>query len=204
ATFGVLPFTVDAVASGDFTVNFPGFDGNADTDLLTGADTLAVGGGGSLTLTVTVTPGANLGPHQNTAVSIGTTPGNQTVTDDSDDNAVTTDEDGDGDPTNDNDPTPVTFGETPGIGVAKTVTSNTNNGDGTHTVVYTMLVENTGDTILNAVRVTDDLTATFGVLPFTVDAVASGDFTVNFPGFDGNADTDLLTGADTLAVGGGG
>ena len=88
----------------------------------------------------------------------------------------------------------------PEIGLAKAVSSGpTNNGDGTYTLTYTLLVQNTGATALNNVQISDNLSATFaGATAFVVDSVTSGTLAVN-AGFNGAADQNLLVGTDTLA-----
>jgi hypothetical protein len=83
---GAAGFEVDEVTSSDLTVNWPGFDGIAtgDPKLLAGTDTLGAGELGRVFITVTVTPGANLGPYDNTAIGSSRTPLDETVTDISD------------------------------------------------------------------------------------------------------------------------
>jgi hypothetical protein len=89
----------------------------------------------------------------------------------------------------------------PEIGLAKRITGVTDNLDGTQTVGYEFVVENTGDVALSNVDLVDDLTATFGAGLTSVGAVtvdpASG-LTAN-AAFDGVAATTLATG--TLAIG---
>ena len=91
----------------------------------------------------------------------------------------------------------------PQIGVAKTVIDGpTGNGDGTYTLTYRLRVANAGETRLDDVQVTDDLTDTFaGVRSFTVDAITSGDLTVN-TGYDGRpaGSIELLAGTDSLGL----
>jgi hypothetical protein len=199
ATFGgAVSYSVVSVTSGDFSVN-GGFNGDTDTNLLAGTDNLAYQQSGTIVLTVTVRPGTYLGPYENTAVGSGTSPGGTTVTDDSQDGAEV-DPDNDGDPGNNDEPTVVTFEEAPGIGVAKAITSGpVNNHDGTYTLTYTILVENTGDVPLSGVQVVEDLNATFaGAVNYSVVSVTSGDFSVN-GGFNGDTDKNLLAGSDNLA-----
>lgn len=92
----------------------------------------------------------------------------------------------------------------PQIGIAKTVIDGPNsNGDGTYTLTYRLRVANAGETRLDDVRVTDDLTDTFGgVRRFTVDAVSSADLTVN-PSYTGRplGSIEVLAGSDSLGVG---
>ena len=201
ATFaGATAISVDSVTSGTFAVN-ASYDGSTDTNLLAGTDSLSADASGTITLTITVTPGGNLGPYNNTATASGTGPTGTTVTDDSQD-GTDVDPDGDGTPSNNNEATPVTFIENPEIGAAKTISSGpTNNGDGTHSLTYTILVENTGDVSLNSVQVAEDLSATFaGATAISVDSVTSGTFAVN-GSYDGSTDTNLLAGTDSLSAG---
>ena len=108
------------------------YDGSTDINLLdaTQPETLAVGTK-TIRLTVKVTPGANLGPYNNTAFVSGVSPADRVVGDASD-NGSLPDPNGNGNPSEpgENDPTPVTF-DYPVIGVAKSVASVVNNGGGT-------------------------------------------------------------------------
>ncbi len=198
-------FSVDSLSSADFTVNFPGYDGDTNSNLLTGVDTLAAGDDGSIDLVVTVTPGTDLGPYDNSAVANATSSGGGSISDTSNTGAIP-DSSGNGDPTDDNVPTSVTFSEGPAISVGKAIQSGpTNNNDGTYSLTYRLTVTNSGDTPLENIQVTDDLDSAFaGATLFSVDSVSSPTLTVNFPGFDGipASDDTLLTGADTLTVGG--
>jgi len=101
-------FTVQALTSSDLTINWPGYNGSSNRNLLSGTDTLGLGESGSLVLVIRVTP-AVAGPFENTAVASGTPPGGGTVTDESQ-NGIDPDPDNDGDPGNNEDPTPVDFG----------------------------------------------------------------------------------------------
>ncbi|MDH3588162.1 MAG: OmpA family protein, partial [Gammaproteobacteria bacterium] len=191
-------FVGGPVSSGDFVVN-AGYDGSSDTNLLAGTDTLLVGGSGTIEIPVTVTPGAFLGPYDNSATASGTSSGGMVVSDISQ-AGTNPDPDGDNDPGNNNVPTPVSFVEMPQIGVAKAVNIPTNNGDGTFTLTYSIFVENTGNVPLSVTQVTDDLATTFaGAAGFMVDLVSSSDFAVN-PGYDGDGDTNLLAGTDVIAA----
>jgi uncharacterized repeat protein (TIGR01451 family) len=200
---GATSYTVNNISSADFSVN-NNFNGNSDTNLLDGTDNLIYQGSGSITLTVTVTPGSNFGAYNNTAVANGTSPANQSVTDDSQ-NGTDVDPDNNDDPTDNDDPTSVTFTENPSIGIAKSITSGPiNNNDGTYTLTYTMLVENTGDVLLNNVQVVENLNTTFaGATSYTVNNISSADFSVN-NNFNGNTDTNLLSGTDNLIYQGSG
>jgi LPXTG-site transpeptidase (sortase) family protein len=109
-------FTVRSVTSTAFTENLPGYNGSSNINLLTGVDTLAVEGQGTITLVVRIIP-ASSGPFYNTAVASAAPPTGDRVSDSSTDG---TDPDsttpctagcvnGDNDPTNNTKATPVTF-----------------------------------------------------------------------------------------------
>jgi len=71
----------------------------------------------------------------------------------------------------------------------------------TATATFMIRVDNAGTEELAGVQVVDDLAATFGMVPFAVIGLSSIDFRIN-PGFDGQSDTTLLAGTDTLPMGG--
>ncbi len=96
-------FSVVSVVSAELTAN-PGFNGAGDPNLLAAGNSLAVGAGGTITLTVSVNSGGNPGPYTNQVTATGTSPGNQTVTDISQD-GDDPDPNGDGDGTDNNEPT---------------------------------------------------------------------------------------------------
>ena len=201
ATFNqAVGYTVTAVTSIDLAVN-PNFDGASDQNLLLGDDTLTVGQGGTVTIALTVEPGSNLGPYNNTAIGVGTSPAG-TVVQDLSTNGVNPDPNNNNDPTDDNAPTPVTFGENPGLGAAKALAAPpTDNNNGSFTFSYDILLENTGDVNLSGLQVQEDLSVTFAqAQSFVVNAVQSADFAVN-AGFNGLSDTALLAGTDLLNIG---
>ncbi len=91
----------------------------------------------------------------------------------------------------------------PVIGLAKRVTSLVDNGGGNFSVFFTLVVENLGNEDLIDVRVTDNLSTPPNNFPAgtTGQVVATtGGLTAN-PGYNGQADDELLAGTDTLAVG---
>ncbi|HEV7667588.1 MAG TPA: IPTL-CTERM sorting domain-containing protein [Thermoanaerobaculia bacterium] len=96
-------FTVLSVTSPNLTVN-PGFDGDADANLLAPGNPLAVGGSGVISLVVRVDSGGERGPYTCSSTASGTSPAGVIVTDTSQDGADP-DPDGDGNPSNNNVPT---------------------------------------------------------------------------------------------------
>lgn len=102
-------FTIQSVTSSDFNVNWPGYNGDVNLNLLEGTDSLDSGADGTLTLVVRVIP-ANGGPFENTAIAIGSPPNGEPVSDDSQDGTNPDPDPSDGDPTNNDDPTPIDFG----------------------------------------------------------------------------------------------
>ena len=197
-------FTVNSVTSSDFTSNFPGFDGGANTNLLTGTDGLASGASGTIDLVITVEPGSDLGPYDNTATVNAISTGGISQSDVSDDGTAS-DENGINGPGDDSDVTPVTFVESPEIGLAKAIQGTvSNNNDGSYTFSYRFYAENSGDTPLINVQITDDLASVFSGATYTVDALTSSDFTVNSAGptaFDGDSFQNMLAAGNTLATG---
>jgi hypothetical protein len=192
-------FEVLILESEEFTVN-TAFDGDGDTDLLTGIDTLEAGNDGAIYLTVRVVPGDVLTGYENTVVATGTPPTGTAISDTSTDGS-------DPDPNNDGNPeemvpTPIDFEEDARIGVAKRVSDGPiNNGDGSYDLTFEIRVENFGDVGLGDLQVTEDLAGTFANADdFEVLILESEEFTVN-TAFDGDGDTDLLTGIDTLEAG---
>ncbi|HML41039.1 MAG TPA: sortase [Bellilinea sp.] len=100
-------FTVTALSSPTLTVNWPGFTGTGDTNLLDGSDELAPGETAVITLTLQITP-ATAATFENTATITATTPDNHPVEDVSQDGA-SPDPDHDGNPGNNNAATPISF-----------------------------------------------------------------------------------------------
>ncbi|MEY3367471.1 MAG: hypothetical protein RI973_626, partial [Bacteroidota bacterium] len=204
AVFAGASFTVNQLTTSANLTKNPAYTGTTagSTNMLAAGNELSVGEQGTATVSITVTPGSNLGPYNNTATATGVSPFN-TVAIDTSHNGL--------DPVPDNsDPdkfeevTPVSFTESPEISVSKRLTNTVNNGDGSYTVTYSIEVANTGDILLSSVQVTDDLAATFsGATSFEVmNVTATGTLTDNFPGYNGGANTNLLSaGSSTLAVG---
>jgi len=157
-------FTVNSLTSAVFAEN-AGFNGTTDLNLLAGTDVLAVGASGTVVISVTITPGTKLGVYNNTATASAKGIAGTTVTDNSY-NGSNVDPDGDGNPTNNASITPLSFTESPQIGLAKTILTPpgvVNNGDGTHSLTYEIRVENMGNVPLTNVQVNDDLSSTFAL-----------------------------------------
>lgn len=188
-----------SVQSATLTVNHD-YDGQADVEILTGVDALAVNEAGRVTVrlaSLTPTGGTST---TNTAVAHGTSPHGTEVSDSSQD-GLDPDPDGDGDPTNDNDPTPIDLAVNPQIALAKSA-SLTQDDDGTFTVVFTLNVLNSGNTPLLGVQVEDDLADYWANTDLAPERVSVESATLNVnPAYDGQTDARILRGTDTLAVG---
>jgi LPXTG-site transpeptidase (sortase) family protein len=90
------------------------------------------------------------------------------------------------------------FGQDPSIGIAKDVTSVTFISTGTYQVEYSLRIHNYGNTTVNNIEVSDDLTDTFPAgTSFEVVSVTSPTLTVN-SGYNGSSDIQLLDGTDSL------
>jgi hypothetical protein len=113
-----VTFSVISVQSATLAVN-NGFNGVGNTDLLAPGNTLAVGASGTVTLTLRVDSAGKRGPYTNQATATGVSPGNQTVTDNSQD-GNDPDPDDDGDATDNDVPTvfvlPISMLEIPTLG----------------------------------------------------------------------------------------
>jgi uncharacterized repeat protein (TIGR01451 family) len=175
-------------------------------NLLAAANTLAIGGTGSITVVVRVTPGSGLGPYNNQATASGTSPDGTTDTDLSD-SGTDPDPDGDNDPDEpgEGDTTPLTFTEDRGLGVAKSASTPTavSGSPGLFETTLTFTLRNLSDasngTELRNVQITDNLAATFpSPATFTVQSRSATGVTVN-SSFNGNSDPNLLAANQTLA-----
>ncbi len=221
-TSGTTPFTATQVESATITGTTGGltqsgtYDGETNNNLLSGTNGLPVGGSGTITISVVVRPGSDLGsatnPYEHNATGTATSPNSTTadnVTDVSQDGADTdpdTAGTGVGNNSEANDdsvPTPVFFTENPVLGLAKEAGSSADavGFPGEFTTTLTFTLENLGDVELRNVQATDDLVTTFAnPATFVVTSISATGVTAN-SSFNGNSDQDLLAGTDTLVVG---
>jgi len=123
------------------------FDGENDQNLLSGSESLGVGANGTATITldVTITPGRNFGPFENSAVARGTR--NGTIVSDASTPGTNPDPNGDGNPGNDNQPTPVSFGEPgePNLRLVKRITDVLRNGESLSNVNLNRVIDDQND-----------------------------------------------------------
>lgn len=106
--------------------------------------------------------------------------------------------------TDENDATPITFTETPLLGVAKrvvSVTALTAANLGQFDVVFEVTLENMGDVNLNNVQATDDLSVTFAAPATIVSVSGISSVLAENTAFDGSSDKNLLLATDTLTPG---
>jgi gliding motility-associated-like protein len=159
-----------------------------NASLGSGLGTLAIGEVANYRATFTINNQAvTAGGVSNTATATATSPTGTMVSDISDDG-----DDSDGNTTND--PTITTtssISESPSIEVTKSATIN-DNGDGVNglgdTIIYTIRVANTGDTILSNVNLNDSLTDLNGAIM----SLTNGPIFIN---------ASLGSGVGTLAIG---
>ena len=89
----------------------------------------------------------------------------------------------------------------PSIQVDKTISSVTFDSPSVLDIVYDIQVTNNGAVDLGNIQITDDLTTAYPLpASFTIVSTKASNLKVN-PAYNGSTNTNLLTGADTLAVG---
>jgi uncharacterized repeat protein (TIGR01451 family) len=121
-----VSFSVVGAPNSSTLTGNPGFTGNApNINLLAGTDQLPVGASATVTYSVRVNPGTNLGPYNNT-VRGNATGGGTPVSDDST-VGVNPDPNNDGLP-DERVPTPVNFGQEPNLVLVKRITAATRAG----------------------------------------------------------------------------
>jgi uncharacterized repeat protein (TIGR01451 family) len=107
-------YTVTSVTSPDFTVN-PGYDGNGNVNLLAAGNVLAIGQTGVVHLVINLDPHDTQGQFNVSTTALGTSPGNQVVTDVSQDKC-NPDPDNDNNPNNNGTPTTIKIMDVPALG----------------------------------------------------------------------------------------
>jgi gliding motility-associated-like protein/uncharacterized repeat protein (TIGR01451 family) len=197
------------VATGSLDDNIvPAFDGGiVNNELLSAASTLAVGASETITFTVRLTMNGSVATtFNNTAEAEAKEVGGTQTTDDISDNGTDPDPNGNGNPENPGEDTPTSITVlSPRIGVAKSAGIPVFVSEGVYDITYTLEVENFGNVALEQISVIDNLTTTFpapATASIQIAPNATGTLQVN-PLYSGTgANTDLLTPASTLAIGG--
>lgn len=199
---GSSSFELLNITSQDLTIN-PNYNGQADTNILTGTDSLSSQQISYVDYTVRLVPGKKLGVYENyaeiDAVLSGT--GNLIHTTDISNDGTLVDPDGDGDSGNNNIPTPLNLTEHPIIGIAKQAeVISVDPQSGEAIVQFNFKLANMGDIPLNEVGLIEDLqtvfagNSTWSVVP---NSLTSNDFQIN-SGFDGQHNLNLLASGNNL------
>ena len=200
-TITTPPFLVDD--PGTINLN-PGFDGNADQEILAAGSTLVGADTAQIRFVVRVdkiaTQSTDLGVYTNQVQVAGDQPTGQEVFDLSD-AGTDPDPNGNGSPSDfgENDPTGFTITTDAMTGVAKTALV------GGSSITLDFYLENFGTMTSTNLALVDDLDAVFGAGNYTITTPPS--FVVD-PGtlvldgsYDGSANTNILTAASTLVAG---
>jgi uncharacterized repeat protein (TIGR01451 family) len=179
------------------------FNGASDTNLLAAGSSLAVGQSRTVQFTVNVVPNGSFGPFSNSVTAQGTPPAtvanpNPSPVSDVSNDGTDPNPSGDNTPNkpSENAPTTVSLAPNAVIGTAKSVSAAIRQADGSYNLTYTVLVRNYGNTVLNGVQATDNLTSTFpSPTTFTVSSVTGTDANA---GFNGSSNKNLLAAGVSL------
>ena len=145
---GVENFVVLSINSSDFLVN-SNFNGRDLQNLLANGNVLTPGATGTITFSVRVTPGFNLGPYFATATVQGTDPNGVVLTDISTAGTVP-DANGNGTPSDDITPTPIQFTGVPNLRIVKRMTNALRNGVAITNIDFTTFLDDPNDSSDNA------------------------------------------------------
>ena len=145
---GVENFVVLSINSSDFLVN-SNFNGRDLQNLLANGNVLTPGATGTITFSVRVTPGFNLGPYFATATVQGTDPNGVVLTDISTAGTVP-DANGNGTPSDDITPTPIQFTGLPNLRIVKRMTNALRNGVPITNVDFNTFLDDPNDSSDNA------------------------------------------------------
>ena len=205
---GVTSITVTTApaVTGGLSLANSVFNGQADTLLLAGTENLAINAQATLTFTVTVDFGAQTGTFLNSATaSAANTPGGPAiVTDTSDDGSdpIGSNSGSPGDTGTTDDPTPVTL-DPQQIGLAKDLVSVVEIAPTEFDVTFDLLLANlSASQVATNVQIVEDLSATFSAAnSWSLTSATAGTLLTLNPAYDGDSNTNLLTGTDNLATG---
>ena len=180
------------------------YDGQADINLLSGSESLAIGATAIIDFELRVDLGAQAGPFLNSAkVSAANVPGGPAIiTDNSDSGAdpsgVNAGEPGD--TGSSDDPTPVTF-ESQSIGIAKDLAAVVEVSNNIFDVTFNYVVSNlSAAQVASNVQISEDFSVTFAAAnSWEIRSVNTGGLSASTD-YNGSDRSFLLSGADTLAV----
>lgn len=199
----------DLAISGDLTELAADYDGIAQTNLLSGSESLPAGGRAELRFTAEFTAN-DRSVRLNQASVSSTSDEGRPLSEDQSDNGTDPDLNGNGNPGDpgEDDPTPVELPDSPAapvVGLANELSNLAEVAPGEYQAEFTIRVENLGDVAAPGVQIIDDLAPTFaGLAEFEVgDVSITGDLTALNPAFDGAGENQLLAGTEALPIGGG-
>jgi uncharacterized repeat protein (TIGR01451 family) len=178
------------------------FNGSSNQNLLAAGITLQPGESRTVQFTVNVTPNGNFGPFANTVIARGTAAaGPATTVTDTSNSGTDPNPSGDNQPNKpaENTPTVTSLTPNPVIGTSKSAGPAIRQANGSYNITYTTVVRNYGNTVLNGVQATDNLSNTFPTpSTFTVQSISGTDANA---GFNGSTNRNLLTSNVTLNPG---
>ncbi len=177
----------------------PSYGNGGDWNLLAPGGKLEANDSITIRVSTKVRPIDNLGVFNNSAEVSGSVGGTQYSdgTNDGDNSDLNNNEIYN--ESSDNIPTPISFEESPSIGLAKNLSSVTEISTNNYDVSFEFNVVNLGNIVLNDLSLKDDLESVFSGLnvDYYIKNISSSDFTIN-NGYNGKDDIELLASGNTL------
>ena len=203
-----IAVTEPVSVTGALTAPNAGFDGTSDTRLLAGNETLVAGATATITWTVRVDLGVSAGAFENAAeITTAPTPGGAPTARDLSDDGTTPDSNGNGraDDADEDDPTPIVInGSAVTVGAAKALAAVEQLEANRFALTYRFVIENLSSVPAPNVQLSDSLADAFAdatAVTVTAGPTVTGALSEANTAFDGDADSRLLSGTETLPAG---